>query len=82
MALYSFFFLKMPIFSLSFEATLIFIAPKIPRKFPNILWIMPHLPMQKYPMVIWKFSAKENVFASGQKEHFVKQVYFSLILLS
>jgi hypothetical protein len=72
----------MTILSLSYEATLIFMAPKIPRKFPNILWIMPHIPMQKYCMVIWKFSAKENIFASGQNCHFVKQVYFSLICWS
>ena len=68
--------------SLSYEATPIFIAQKIPRKFPNILCVMPHLPMQKYPMVIWKISARENVFASRQNSHFVKQVYFSLIFLS
>jgi hypothetical protein len=72
----------MPIFPQSYEATPIFIALKIPRKLPDILWIMPHLPMQKYPMVIWKISARENVFASGQKEHIVKQLYFSLILFS
>jgi hypothetical protein len=71
----------MPLFSLSSKATPIFIAQKNPRKFPNILWVMPHLPMQKYPMVIWKISARKNVFASGQKEHIVKQLYFSLILL-
>jgi hypothetical protein len=72
----------MPLFSLSSKATPIFIAQKNPRKFRNILWVMPHLPMQKYPMVISKNSARKNVFASGQKEHIVKQLYFSLILLS
>ena len=71
----------MLLFSLSYEATPIFIALKIPRKFPNILWVMPHLPMQKYPMVIWEISAQENIFASGQKSHFVKQLYYSLIFL-
>jgi hypothetical protein len=47
----------MTVFSISYEATLIFIAQKILRKFSNILWIMPHLPMQKYAIVIWKISA-------------------------
>ena len=66
----------MPIFPQSYEATPIFIAQKIPRKFPNILWVMPHLPMQKYPMVIWKISAQENIFASGQKSHIVSNYIF------
>ena len=34
----------MNIFSFCYEATLVFLALKIPNEFQNILWFMPHLP--------------------------------------
>ena len=61
------------------KATLIFIAPKILRKFPNILWPLAHLPEQKYCITFWNIFATENLFYSGQKRQLLQQVPFSLI---
>ena len=38
----------MNVSSICYEATIIFLAQKIPNKFPNFLWVMPHIPKGSY----------------------------------
>ena len=62
--------------SLSSKATLIFLAPKILRKIPIILWTLGHLFEQKYFTTLWNILATENKVTSGQKWQFLQQLPF------
>ena len=76
---YSFFFSKTLAIWMSSKATLISLAHKNLRKFPNILWTLGHLPEKKYFSTFWNIFATENIFCSGQKWWFLHQLPFYLL---
>ena len=73
------FFSKTLASSMSSKATLIFLAHKNLRNFPNILWTLGLLPKQKYFITFWNIFATENIFCSGQKWWFLQQLPFYLL---
>jgi hypothetical protein len=67
----------MLLFSLSYEASPIFIAQKNPRNFPNIFWVMPHPPMQRFSHGhLENFSQGKCFYFWSERAHCEATIFF------